>query len=271
MNDPVLRVLASRQTLVDEGYSKSLLLSGAAHATSFFAVLIIALLTPKAPIIRVIDGFAVPLPRGGGAPRVAEPAATRTEAAPKVEPPKPEAKPEVKAPAPVKLIKPETPPIKKGVAPVDLKRSAKEPKNQESRERATEKITKAEPTRAATAPTPGVAASASGLDFSSPDEGVIDGTSGPAGPLGFYLAGVKNRIWATWARQIRPDFTGSVKVSFKIHRDGSVDEVEVIQTSGSAALDRLAERAVISTQLGPLPNAYDKESLVVHANFKPVA
>ncbi len=270
MNDPVLRVLASRQTLVDQGYSKSLLLSGAAHATSFFAILIIALLTPKAPIIRVIDGFAVPLPKGGGVPKAVEPAAKQTEAppAPPVEAPKVEPK---AAPAPVKLIKPEAPTIKKGVAPVDLKRSVKEPKERESREIATEKVTKAAPAKAAAAPTPGVATSASGLDFTAPDAGVIDGITGPVGPLGFYLAAVKNRIWATWARQVRPDFTGSVKVSFKIHRDGSVDEVEVIQTSGSAALDRLAERAVISTQLGPLPNAYDKETLVVHANFKPVS
>lgn len=272
MNDPVLRVLASRQMLADEGYSKSLLLSGAAHATSFFAILIIALLTPKAPIIRVIDGFAVPLPKGGGIPKAVEPAATQTEAPPAPPAEAPRVEPKVApAPVPVKLIKPEAPTIKKGVAPVDLKRSVKEPKERESREIATEKVTKAAPATAATAPTPGVAASASGLDFSSPDEGVIDGTTGPMNPLSFYLAGVKNRIWATWARQVRPDFTGSVKVSFKIHRDGSVDEAEVIQTSGSAALDRLAERAVLSTPLGPLPNAYDKETLVVHANFKPVS
>ena len=123
----------------------------------------------------------------------------------------------------------------------------------------------------AAAPAPGVATAASGLDFTAQDAGVIDGTTGPVGPLGFYLASIKNKIWATWARQIRPDFTGSVKVSFTIHRDGSVDAVEVIESSGLAALDRLAERAVISTQLGPLPNAYEKETLVVHANFKPVS
>ena len=270
MNDPVLRVLSSRQMLVDEGYSKSLLLSGAAHATSFFAILIIALLTPKAPIIRVIDGFAVPLPKGGGVPRVVQPAATQTEAppAPPVEAPRVEPK---AAPAPVKLIKPEAPTIKKGVAPVALKRSVKEPKERESREIATEKIAKPEPAKAATAPTPGVATSASGLDFTAPDAGVIDGITGPVGPLGFYLAAVKNRIWATWARQVRPDFTGSVMVAFTIHRDGAVDQVAVLQSSGSAALDRLAERAVLSTLLGPLPSAYDKETLVVHANFKPIS
>jgi outer membrane biosynthesis protein TonB len=143
VNDPVLRVLVARQALANEGYSRSLLLSGAAHATTFFAVLILALLTPKAPIINVVEGFAVPLPKGGGMPRAAEPA---VETPPEAAPPAPvEApKPEVKAPAPVKLIKPETVAPKKGLAPVDLKRSVKDRKKVESREIATEKVPKAD-------------------------------------------------------------------------------------------------------------------------------
>jgi protein TonB len=256
VNDPVLRVLAARQVLADEGYSKSLLLSSAAHATSFFAVLIVTLLTPKAPIIRVIDGFAVPLPKGGGIPKAAAPVEKPAEA-----PPAPEApKAEVKPPAPAALIKPVAPTIKKGVSPVDLKRSVKEPKERPSQERATEKLTK-----------PAPSAAAAGLDFTAQTPGVINGTTGPTGALGFYLAAAQNKIWATWARQIRPDFSGNVKVAFTINRDGSVDGVEVIESSGSSSLDRLAERAVLSTQLGPLPNAYEKETLVVHANFKPVS
>jgi len=269
VNDPVLRVLVARQALTDEGYSRGLLLSGAAHATTFFAVLILALLTPKPPLINVVEGFAVPLPKGGGLPRAAEPAEAPQEVTPPapIEPPRAEPK----APAPEKLIKPAQVLPKKGLAPVDLKRSVKEPKKIESRERATEKVSASEHARSAAAPAPGAASAATGLDFTAPSEGVLDGTTGPTGPLGFYLAAVKNRIWATWARQVSLDFTGNVKVAFTIHRDGSVDGVEVIQTSGSAALDRLAERAVISTQLGPLPNSYDKEILVVHANFKPIS
>lgn len=266
MNDPVLRVLASRQALADEGYSRCLLLSGAAHAISCLAILILALLTPSRKIINVIDGFAVPLPRGGGIPGAAEPAPVADEGAPA---PKEAEKPTAKAPAPAKLIKPETVTIKKGVAPVDLKRSVKEPRKAESREIATEKVSAAAPPKGA--PTPGADSAATGLDFSAQTPGVFDGTTGPTGPLGFYLAAVKNKIWATWARQIRPDVAGNVKVTFTIHRDGSVDQVEVIESSGSAAVDRLAERAVISTQLGPLPNAYEKETLVVHAKFKPVS
>jgi TonB family protein len=270
VNDPVLRVLMVRQALADDGYSRSLLLSGAAHATTFLAILILALLTPRPPIITVIEGFAVPLPKGGGMPQPAEPQATApTETAPPS--PVEEPKPAEAAPAPVRLIKPEVVVPKKGLAPVDLKRSVKDNKKMESRQIATEKISKKEPPPAAAAPTQGAASAATGIDFSSPTAGVFDGTTGPTGPLGFYLAAVKNRIWATWARQIQPDFSGNVKVAFTIHRDGSVDGVEVIESSGSAALDRLAERAVISTQLGPLPTSYEKEILVVHANFKPVS
>jgi TonB family protein len=267
VNDPVLRVLVSRQSLIDEGYPKSLLLSGAAHATSFFAVLILALLSPKPAIISVIDGFAVPLPRGGAMPREAEPAQATEEAAPA---PVEVLKPVSEAPAPVKLIRPEQVAPRKGLAPVDLKRSVKEPRKPESREIATEKFAP-QPPKKAMAPASGAGSAASGLDFTAQTPGVVDGVSGPAGPLGFYLAAAQNKIWATWSRQIRPDFSGNVKVAFTIHRDGSVDGVEVIESSGSSALDRLAERAVLSTQLGPLPNAYDKETLVVHANFKPIS
>jgi len=272
VNDPVLRVLVARQSLVDDGYSRSLLLSGAAHATTFFAILILALLTPKPPIITVIEGFAVPLPKGGGMPRPVEPQAEApTETAPPAAIEEP--KPVEKAPAPVRLIKPEAVVPKKGLPPVDLKHSVKD-KKLESRERATEKITEKAPSPPVPAPTrgaPSAAAAATGIDFSSPTAGVFDGTNAPTGPLGFYLAAVKNRIWATWARQIQPEFSGNVKVAFTIHRDGSVDGVEVIESSGSAALDRLAERAVVSTQLGPLPTSFEKEILVVHANFKPVS
>lgn len=269
MNDPVLRVLVARQALVDEGYSRSLLLSGAAHATTFFAILILALLTPKRPIINVIEGFAVPLPKGGGMPRAAEPAEAPTDPAPPApaEPVKAEPRPA----APERLIKPEKAIPKKGLAPVDLKRSVKDSKKIESREIATEKIPKNQPPRSAAAPTPGAASAATGLDFAAQTPGVLNGDTGAAGPLGFYLAAAQNKIWATWARQIRPELAGNVKVAFTIHRDGSIDQVEIIESSGSATIDRLAERAVVSTQLGPIPNSYEKETILIHATFKPVS
>lgn len=265
MNDPVLRVLVARQALADAGYSRSLLVSGAAHATTFFAVLILAILTPRPPLINVIEGFAVPLPKGGGLPRVAAP----EEAAPPA--PVEKSQDVAPAPAPEKLIRPEKLAPKKGLPQVDLKRSVKDPKKIESREIATERITGSGLPKSAAAPTPGAASAATGLDFMAQTPGVLNGTTGPTGPLGFYLAAAQNKIWATWARQIRPELAGNVKIAFTIHRDGSVDQVEVIESSGSPTIDRLAERAVVSTQLGPLPNAYEKETLVVHANFKPVS
>lgn len=268
MNDPVLRVLVARQALADEGYSRSLLLSGAAHATTFFAVLILALLTPRRPIINVVEGFAVPLPKGGGMPRAAERVEAPTETAPApVEAPKAAPQP----PAPVRLIKPEKLVPKKGLAPVDLKRSVKDTRKPESREVATEKVPRKDPPAGAAAAAAGSASAATGLDFTAQTPGVLNGTTGPTGPLGFYLAAAQNRIWATWARQIRPELAGNVKVAFTIHRDGSIDQVEILESSGSATIDRLAERAVVSTQLGPIPNSYEKETILIHATFKPVS
>ena len=270
MSDPVLRVLASRQSLIDAGYPRSLLLSGAIHTTTVFAVLIVALLTPNAKLINVIDGFAVPLPRGGGMPRAAETARVPEDAAP---PPATEApKAAVPATAPPKFIKPDTAVAKKGVAPVELKRSVKEPKKPESRAVATQPSVATNQTpRAAVAPTPGSASHATGLDFAADTPGVADGVAGPTGALGFYLAAAKGKIWANWMRQIRPDFTGSVTVTFTIHRDGSIDTVEIIESSGSSALDRLAERAILSTPLAPIPSSHDKETIVIHATFKPTS
>jgi periplasmic protein TonB len=264
LTDPVLRVLATRSNLVDEGYSRSLLLSGAAHATLFFAILVSALLASREPLIKIAIVQAIPLPRGGEAARPAEIA----KAAP--EPAAPAPKPEVKeppkpAPAPL-LVKPKTEVVKKGVAPVDQKTSVKE-RPAESREIAQEKVTKASAPPTA-APTAGTGTSQAGLDF-LPNPGTVDGMEGVSGPLAFYLAAAKNRIWGNWLRQIRPDFNGVVSITFTIHRDGSINNVEIIESSGTLAVDRLAERAVLSTQLGPLPNSYEKDTLVINANFKP--
>ena len=267
MTDPVLRVLTSRQTLAESGYSRSLLLSGVAHLTTASAIIILTLLTPARKLINVELGFAVPLPKGGGGmPAAKEP----TEAPPAPEPVE-APKAVVNAPAVERLIKPEKAAVKTGLAPVDAKKNVKMPRRSESREIAISKLPAVEASRAISFPTPGPANSSKGLDFLPQTPGVANGSTGASGALGFYLAAAQNRIWATWARQLKPDFSGSVKVSFTIHRDGSIDQVEIIESSGSLSLDRLAERAVLSTQLGPLPNSYEKDTLLIHAIFKPVS
>ena len=256
--------------LAEAGYSKSLLLSGAAHATVLFAIVILTVLTPRPRLINPEDVFIVELPKGGGG----APTAADTAEAPPIHEPI-EAPKVVAEPAPAeRLIKPEKVAPRTGLAPVDAKKNLKTPKKSESREIATSKVTTRETSRAIASPTPGTRAPApfsSGLDFLPQVPGVANGSTGPTGALGFYLAAAQNKIWATWARQIRTDFSGSVKVSFVIHRDGSIDQVEIIESSGSVSLDRLAERSVLSTQLGPLPNSYEKDTLLIHANFKPVS
>ena len=267
MNDPVLRVLDSRSALIDQGYDRGLLLSGAAHAMLALAAMISAFLAPRQPLIQTTFVTAIPLPRGVEAARPAKPAERTVEpVAPKPEVKEAPAKP---APAPV-LVKPKTEVAKKGVVPVDRKTSVKE-RPLESRERATEKVSARQPPQPATAPTAAEGTSSSPVDFATGAPGTADGTLGVSGPLAFYLAAAKNRIQATWLRQIRPDFAGSVRVSFVIHREGRIDGIQILESSGSAAIDRLAERTLLTTALGPLPNTYDKETLPIHATFKPLS
>jgi periplasmic protein TonB len=267
LNDPVLRVLASRQVLADEGYSRGLLLSGAAHVFAFVSLLIVVWLTPKTPPINAPMVQMIALPRGGAAPvavpkteKAPEPPSERVAESKPKEPPAPAAAP--------KFIKPPTEVAKKGVAPVDQKRSVKD-RPVESQQRAVEKVPSSQPTRPAAVPTPGTGGD-DPLQI-APSPGTFDGQDGVSGALAFYLAAAKNKIWANWARQIRPDFSGSVRVTFTIHRDGSIDQIQVLDSSGSSAIDRLAERALLSTQLGPLPTSYEKETLVVNATFKPAS
>jgi periplasmic protein TonB len=267
VTDPVLRVLDSRSALIDQGYDRGLLLSGAAHAMLALAAMISAFLASREPLIKTVMVQAIPLPRGGEAARpakveerVVEPVETKPEV--KEAPAKP-------APAPV-LVKPKTEVAKKGVAPVDQKTSVKE-RPQESREVATEKVSAKQPPQPAIAPTTGAGAASSPIDFVTGAPGTNDGTLGVSGPLAFYLAAAKNKIQASWLRQIRPDFSGSVRVAFVIRRDGTIEGIQILESSGSSAIDRLAERTLLTTQLGPLPNVYDKETLPIHATFKPLS
>lgn len=267
MTDPVLRVLLAREAFSESGYSKGLMVSGALHATTLLAVIILAWLGPHGPVLRTDDIFVVELPKGGGgSPQAETVVETPAEVAP------PETKPEVKPPAAPILIKPEKQAPKKGLAPLESKKNAKTPRKMESRDVATAAVEK--PSIKATA-TPSVSPQSnpanSGLEFLPQTPGSATGTDGPTGALGFYLAAAKAKITAAWARQIRPDFSGSVKVAFTIHRDGSIDGVQVIESSGTDGVDRLAQRAVLSTQLGPLPSSYVEDTILIHANFKPIS
>ena len=233
---------------MDRGFQASVVLSLAAHLVLLGSTVAAAIFATKAPLLEVQDGFAVPLPPGGGVRSVTPPAPVKPE------PEVPQAPP-VTAPPP-KIVKPPRDEPKQGLPELDAKKS------------------KAKPT-----PTPassggvaggtGTATQTPGLEFGPPGPGVPGGTD----LLGdWYLAAVQRKIWLLWTQQIRPSAPQAVTIRFTIAADGSVSDVRVVQSSGIYLLDSAAQRAVYSAgPFGPLPRNYGTDRYTIQALFKPTS
>lgn len=87
-------------------------------------------------------------------------------------------------------------------------------------------------------------------------------------PYTMYLTNMNRLIGTHWFRpQITGDLTTSI--SFTIHRDGSITDAKIEQSSGNGTADRAALRAVLeSSPLPPLPFGYNGTYLGVHLIFK---
>lgn len=243
MNEAVDRLIVERQRM-DAGFSTGFLISLVGHMVLTGAVFAAPFLLPAEPLLRVADGFAVPLPRGGGGapappPQTAEPVA-------------PEAPPA--APEPPKVLKPpKDEPVRKGLPELDARKSRKKAPEPEPVRSKSEKAATASATP--------------GLEFGPPNVGVPEGTDTSGD---WYLAGVQQKIWIVWNQQIRTGFTQPVGVVFTILADGSVTDVKVVQSSGAALLDLAAQRAIYSAApFGPLPKDYGTNRKTIQALFKP--
>lgn len=82
-----------------------------------------------------------------------------------------------------------------------------------------------------------------------------------------YIVLMIERIRSNWNHdQVGP---GEVLVRFTIRRDGSLIDAAVETSSGQAALDIAALRAVLVTKtIPPLPDPYPNSSLGMHLNFQ---
>ena len=82
-----------------------------------------------------------------------------------------------------------------------------------------------------------------------------------------YLVLMVERIRSGWVQQA--EVAGSVVVRFTIERDGRITQAAVERSSGYAALDLQAQRAVVVARaLTPLPPAFPNPTLTVHLNFQ---
>jgi protein TonB len=256
VNEPVARVIEERERL-EGGFRGSIVLSVAGHLVLAGAALAAPFLMPQEPPLKVADGFAAPLPRGGGgAPVPLQPPVTAPAPAPS------------EAPAPVpeapKVLKPpkEEPPTK-GLPELDARKSKKKtPEPQPARVGKPEKAS-----APSTAKGPAAASQTPGLEFGPPGPGVPEGTETGGD---FYLASVQQKIWVIWNQQIRSDFKTPVAIVFTILADGSVTDVKVVQSSGATLLDLAAQRAIYSAApFGPLPKDYGTNRKTIQASFKP--
>lgn len=247
MNDPVDRLIVEREAM-DGGFPGSLALSIVAHLL-LVGVAAAGTLLFKPPPLRVQDGFAVPMPPGGGGPRSAEPPAPA--------PAKPQTPEAPKAEPPPKVLKPPKEEPRKGLPPPDEKRTRAKP----------------EPTKPSSPSGPPAATGTStqtpGLELGPPGPGVPEGTD----ILGdWYLAAVQRKIWLVWTQQIKAGMNQPVTVSFTILADGSVTDLRVVQSSGAFLLDLAAQRAISSAApFGPLPKDYATNRITIQAVFKPTS
>jgi protein TonB len=256
LNESVDRVIQERQRL-EAGFRGGVVFSVVGHLVLVGGAFAAQFILPSQPPLQVAEGFAVVLPRGGGGvpqpPAAAPPAAKPPEEAPV-------------APEVSKVLKPPKEEIpKKGLPELDSRKTAKKKTPDPAPARA------GKPEKASTTPATGSATATQtpGIEFGPPGPGVPDGTDSGGD---WYLAGVQQKIWVLWNQQIKSGFTQPVAVVFTILADGSVTDVNIVQSSGATLLDLAAKRAVFSAApFGPLPKDYGTNRKTIQALFRPTS
>jgi TonB family protein len=81
-----------------------------------------------------------------------------------------------------------------------------------------------------------------------------------------YLATMREFILRNW--DFHQQTQAVTKLHFVIQKDGRLADIEIERSSGNANLDFLARRALMLTQLPPLPAGYDQQVLGVHMSFE---
>jgi periplasmic protein TonB len=91
----------------------------------------------------------------------------------------------------------------------------------------------------------------------------VAGLDNPDFTYGYYIDQMLSLIRAQW---VRPPLGGGIEatVHFQVGRDGRIDDVRIVQSSGYSSFDLAGLRAVQSASpLPPLPRSYRQDSLGV--------
>ncbi len=90
--------------------------------------------------------------------------------------------------------------------------------------------------------------------------------------FGYYVRQMNQRISQQWFTQTLDTSAQGRRVylTFRISRDGSISEINIVKGSGNASLDSSANRALQRIDsLGPLPDAYSGSYITVQYYFEP--
>lgn len=76
-------------------------------------------------------------------------------------------------------------------------------------------------------------------------------------------------VWTYPAEAARRGMQGVVRVQFTIMKDGSVEQIQVVQSSGHKILDDAVVEALrLSSPYAPLPGSYEEDELPVTGSFR---
>jgi protein TonB len=86
-----------------------------------------------------------------------------------------------------------------------------------------------------------------------------------------YMRMLKQRIESIWTypeKAVKQGLSGDLYIRFSIKRDGSLERVELIRTSGYRSLDEAAMKAIKDAQpFWPLPDDWQRDTLVINGHF----
>lgn len=162
---------------------------------------------------------------------------------------------------------PPPPPPPKTKAPT-LKKEKKPTRRTERRSTPPPTTEPAPPTRTERQRPPRRQGSPLGHSLGSTSTNRVLGVEDPNFTYGWYLDQLVARIRGNWTRPtVGPEVQAIF--SFRIQRDGTVADLELVEPSNSVEFDRIARQAIeASTPLAPLPRAYKKDSLRINLIVK---
>ena len=108
--------------------------------------------------------------------------------------------------------------------------------------------------------------------------GIAAGVGRQMGPLFFDPEGAdftawinhfKNEVYRNWIvpQAALLGFRGNVDLEFVVARDGTLTSLRLVSSSGTAALDRSAQNALMGSRLLTLPRDYAPSEITMHVRF----